>query len=53
MFSACEDCTLLFPASMGSCPVCHQVSDWLCQTYDVDAVWSVPVDTTSSAAAVK
>ena len=52
MFSACEDCLFLFPADMTACPVCHQASDWLCQTYDVD--YHVPANTEpSSTAAVR
>lgn len=38
MFSACEDCLSVFPAEFDACPVCRQGTDWLVQTYDVDAI---------------
>ena len=53
MFSACEDCLFLFPADMTACPVCHQASDWLCQTYDVDACMLPPEPVPASTAAVR
>lgn len=44
----------MFPDDMSACPNCHQTSDWLTQTYDLDAVHAcVSCDSTSNAVAVK
>ncbi len=37
MYSACEDCLSVYSAYLAACPLCHQSSAWLFNTYDIDA----------------